>query len=258
MARRNSGKPLWAAVDRYLGDLLAPSDEHLDAALKANRKAGLPAIDVSPLQGKFLSVLVQMTQATRVLEIGLLGGYSTIWMARALPKGGRIVSLEFSPKHAEVASANLKRWPSGASGCACWTCSGKPAGACSRARRQVRPDLHRRGQREQSAVSGVGPETFAARIGDRGRQHRPPRRGDCSHERRRRHPGIAPLPGDDGGLPSAKLIRDADGWGEGAGRVCDGGCYQVDRQSGVPYDGSLVVDNLPSILCPFPNRCSPG
>ena len=100
---------MWTAVDEYFGGLLAPSDEHLDAALKANRKAGLPAIDVSPLQGKFLHVLVQMTQAKRVLEIGLLGGYSTIWMARALPRGGRIVSLEFSPKHADVARANLKR-----------------------------------------------------------------------------------------------------------------------------------------------------
>jgi predicted O-methyltransferase YrrM len=109
MARSKSGQPLWAAVDQYLGDLLAPSDEHLDAALKANREAGLPAIDVSPLQGKFLHVLVQMTQAKHVLEIGLLGGYSTIWMARALPRGGRIVSLEFSPKHADVARANLRR-----------------------------------------------------------------------------------------------------------------------------------------------------
>jgi predicted O-methyltransferase YrrM len=109
MARKKTGKPLWTAVDQYFGGLFAPSDEHLEAALKANRAAGLPPIDVSPLQGKFLHVLVQMTQAKRVLEIGLLGGYSTIWMARALPRGGRIVSLEFSPKHATVASANLKR-----------------------------------------------------------------------------------------------------------------------------------------------------
>jgi predicted O-methyltransferase YrrM len=107
MPRKTSGKPLWESVDRYFGDLLAPSDEKLEAAVKANRKARLPAIDVSPLQGKFLHVLVQMTQAKRVLEIGTLGGYSTIWMARALPKGGRIISLEFSPRHAEVARANL-------------------------------------------------------------------------------------------------------------------------------------------------------
>lgn len=106
---RKDSQSLWNEVDEYFGGLLAPSDEHLDAALKANRKAGLPAIDVTPLQGKFLHVLVRMTQAKRVLEIGLLGGYSTIWMARALPRGGRIVSLEFSPKHAEVARANLRR-----------------------------------------------------------------------------------------------------------------------------------------------------
>jgi predicted O-methyltransferase YrrM len=109
MTRRKSGKPLWAEIDEYLGGVFAPSDEPLEIALKANRKAGLPAIDVSPLQGKFLQVLVAMTRAKRVLEIGLLGGYSTIWMARALPRGGRIVSLEFSPKHAEVARANLRR-----------------------------------------------------------------------------------------------------------------------------------------------------
>ena len=106
--RKNSPSH-WAAVDGYFGDLFAAHDEHLDAALKRNRAARLPAIDVSPLQGKFLHVLIKMTQAKRVLEIGLLGGYSTIWMARALPKGGHIVSLEFSPKHAEVARANLRR-----------------------------------------------------------------------------------------------------------------------------------------------------
>jgi len=107
MPRKPIRKPLWTSVDRYLGDLLAPSDDKLEAAVKANRKARLPAIDVSPLQGKFLQVLVHMTRARRVLEIGTLGGYSTIWMARALPKGGRLVSLEFSPRHAEIARANL-------------------------------------------------------------------------------------------------------------------------------------------------------
>jgi predicted O-methyltransferase YrrM len=104
----NSPETLWSAVDEYLGGLFAPHDKHHKATLKANRKAGLPAIDVSPLQGKFLEFLVNVTQAKRVLEIGLLGGYSTMWMARALPRGGRIVSLEFSEKHAAVASANLK------------------------------------------------------------------------------------------------------------------------------------------------------
>jgi predicted O-methyltransferase YrrM len=101
-------QPVWVAVDRYFGDLLAPGDAQLDAARAANRAAGLPAIDVSPLQGKFLHVLVQMIRPQRVLEIGTLGGYSTIWMARALPQGGRIITLEFNPKHADVARENLK------------------------------------------------------------------------------------------------------------------------------------------------------
>ena len=100
---------LWTTVDKYFAGLLAPSDAVLDAAIEANRKAKLPAIDVSPLQGKFLAVLVRIVQAKRVLEIGTLGGYSTIYIARALPKGGRIVTLEFEPRHAEVARANLRR-----------------------------------------------------------------------------------------------------------------------------------------------------
>ena len=107
MPYRKTTSSTWDKVDQYYAQLLAPQNKHLQAALKANRKAKLPAIDVSPLQGKFLQLLVQMTQAKRVLEIGMLGGYSTIWMAQALPKGGRIVSLEYSPRHAEVASQNL-------------------------------------------------------------------------------------------------------------------------------------------------------
>jgi predicted O-methyltransferase YrrM len=102
-------RPEWIAVDDYFGRLLAPKNKHLDAALKANRAAGLPAIDVSPLQGKFLHVLVRIVRPRRVLEIGTLGGYSTLWMASALPDRGRIVSLEFNPKHADVARANLGR-----------------------------------------------------------------------------------------------------------------------------------------------------
>lgn len=99
----------WAAVDAYFGDLLAPQDEALQQALAANAVAGMPRHDVSAVQGKLLALLVQLTRATRVLEIGTLGGYSTIWMARALPQDGRIVTLEKHPGHAEVARANLQR-----------------------------------------------------------------------------------------------------------------------------------------------------
>ncbi|MGD0829426.1 MAG: O-methyltransferase [Terracidiphilus sp.] len=100
---------LWKQVDCYFSERLAPisTDYALEAALKANRAAGLPAIDVSRLQGKFLELLVRICGARRILEIGTLGGYSTIWMARALPEDGRIVSLEVNPRHAEVARANL-------------------------------------------------------------------------------------------------------------------------------------------------------
>jgi predicted O-methyltransferase YrrM len=106
---KRDSQSLWTAVDEYFGDLLAPGDRILNAAVRANRKAKLPAIDVTPLQGKFLHVLVRITQAKRILEIGTLGGYSTIWMARALPRGGRIVTLEYEARHAEVARANLRR-----------------------------------------------------------------------------------------------------------------------------------------------------
>jgi predicted O-methyltransferase YrrM len=100
---------LWTQVDSYFGDLLAPVDEVLDAALAANQKAGLPPIGVTALQGKFLDFLVRVTGARRVLEIGTLGGYSTIWLARALPAGGKLVTLELDPRHADVARGNLKR-----------------------------------------------------------------------------------------------------------------------------------------------------
>ena len=99
---------VWTKVDNYFGDLLTPTDDKLDAALLANEQAGLPAIDVTSLQGKFLDFLVRISGARRVLEIGTLGGYSTIWLARALPEGGSIVSLELNRHHAEVARANLK------------------------------------------------------------------------------------------------------------------------------------------------------
>jgi predicted O-methyltransferase YrrM len=100
---------LWAAVDRYIEDELLRSDEVLEAALEASRQAGLPAIAVSPSQGKLLNLIARLGGARRILEIGTLGGYSTIWLARALPEGGSLVTLEADPKHAEVARANIER-----------------------------------------------------------------------------------------------------------------------------------------------------
>jgi predicted O-methyltransferase YrrM len=100
---------LWSDVDAYIVDKLVPEDAAMAEVLKANTDGGLPAIDVSAAQGRFLELLVSMTGAKSILEIGTLGGYSTLWMARALPSGGRIVTLEYSPRHAEVAKANFKR-----------------------------------------------------------------------------------------------------------------------------------------------------
>jgi predicted O-methyltransferase YrrM len=102
-------KELWAAVDRYFGGLLAPEDEALTASIEANREAGLPSIDVPALLGKFLHLMVRVRGARNVLEIGTLGGYSTIWLARALPAGGQLVTLEIDPRHAEIARHNLER-----------------------------------------------------------------------------------------------------------------------------------------------------
>lgn len=102
-----SGAAQWAAVDDYIARLLLPPDPLLEAVLLANAAAGLPAHDVSPAQGRFLQLLVRIRGAARILEIGTLGAYSTIWMARALPPGGRLITLEADPKHAEVALRNI-------------------------------------------------------------------------------------------------------------------------------------------------------
>lgn len=105
----------WTAVDRYIGDLLIRADPVLEAALADSSAAGLPAINVSPPQGKLLGMLATMVGARRILEIGTLGGYSTIWLGRALPPppapapGSRLITLEAEPKHAAVALANLAR-----------------------------------------------------------------------------------------------------------------------------------------------------
>ncbi|MDX8478712.1 O-methyltransferase [Mesorhizobium sp. VK24D] len=103
-----SGKT-WTAVDDYIVSSLFEPDPVLDAVLAANRQQGLPAIDVSAAQGKLLSLLVRIRGAKEVLEIGTLGGYSTIWMARGLPDDGKVVTLELEPHHARVARSNFER-----------------------------------------------------------------------------------------------------------------------------------------------------
>ncbi|QGR84249.1 methyltransferase domain-containing protein [Burkholderia multivorans] len=99
----------WNRVDAYFSATLVPSDDVLDAALAASEAAGLPAINVAPNQGKLLQLLATIRGARRILEVGTLGGYSTIWLARALPPGGRLVTLELNPAHAAVATQNIAR-----------------------------------------------------------------------------------------------------------------------------------------------------
>jgi predicted O-methyltransferase YrrM len=100
---------IWDDVDRYISDTLVKPDAALDAALAASDAAGLPAINVSPAHGKLLWILARLVDARRVLEIGTLGGYSTIWLARGMASGGRLVTLEALEKHAAVARSNLER-----------------------------------------------------------------------------------------------------------------------------------------------------
>ena len=99
----------WTEVDRYLTDRLAQPDAALDAAIMASDEAGLPGQHVTPSQGKFLQILAQVQGARSILEIGTLGGYSSIWLARALPEGGKLLSLELNPKNAEIARKNISR-----------------------------------------------------------------------------------------------------------------------------------------------------
>jgi predicted O-methyltransferase YrrM len=105
----NEQQEQWTAVDRYLTEALVPADPALDAALDASAAAGLPAINVAPNQGKLLMLLALIRGARSILEIGTLGGYSTIWLARALPADGHLITLESDPKHADVAHANIAR-----------------------------------------------------------------------------------------------------------------------------------------------------
>src|SRR5262245_17199972 len=99
----------WTGVDRYITDLLAPNDDALQSALRDSAEGGLPSINVTPNQGKLVQMLAEMVGAKRILEIGTLGGYSTIWLARGLAEGGSVVTLEAQEKHAAVARKNIER-----------------------------------------------------------------------------------------------------------------------------------------------------
>jgi predicted O-methyltransferase YrrM len=104
-----SDAAIWKAVDHYIVESLIPEDPILESVLKTNKTNWLPDIDVSPAQGALLNLLVRISGAKKILEIGTLGGYSTIWMARALPPGGKVVTIEFQPRHAKVARQNVAR-----------------------------------------------------------------------------------------------------------------------------------------------------
>ncbi len=99
----------WTEVDQYFSERLLRSDPILESALEASAAAGLPAINVSPNQGKLLQMFAQLVGARSILEIGALGGYSTIWLARGLRAGGRLVTLELDPNHAAIAQLNVSR-----------------------------------------------------------------------------------------------------------------------------------------------------
>ncbi|MFD4601836.1 O-methyltransferase [Streptomyces sp. NPDC058464] len=104
-----SGSQLWDDVDFYFTSHLSPDDEALQAALRESEANELPHVNVTANQGKLLQLLAQIQDARNILEIGTLGGYSTIWLARALPADGRLISLEYSPRHAEIAVRNIAR-----------------------------------------------------------------------------------------------------------------------------------------------------
>src|SRR5690348_6385641 len=99
----------WRAVDEFLNDSLSLHDSALESALVASAAAGLPSIQVSPAQGRFLQILARVHGSRRILEIGTLGGYSTIWLARALPSNGRLITLELNEHYAKVAASNVAR-----------------------------------------------------------------------------------------------------------------------------------------------------
>ena len=170
----SESEALWASVDRYLNDTLIPPDPALEAALAANAAANLPAIDVSPSQGKLLQLLAETQRAHRILEIGTLGGYSTINLARALPPNGKLITLELDPaSRRSRARQHRPRRPRARRRTPPRSGTRLPRSTSRRARRALRPHLPRRQQRRLPGLPRRGP------------QARPPRH---PHPRRQRHP----------------------------------------------------------------------
>ena len=178
----------WTRVDQYLAGQLLQPDEALEAALRSSDAAGLPSINVSPTQGALLQMLARLCGARRILEIGTLGGYSTIWLARALPAGGRLITLEADEQHAAVARANIGR--AGLAGVVEIRSGGRSTRLPVLARESRTPfdltfiDADKANTPEYFTC---GPEHVAPRQPDHRRQRRPERgsRGRVDHGRKR-------------------------------------------------------------------------
>ncbi len=212
----------FSAVDEFVAATLVPHDEALDGALEAAQAAGLPAIQVSPPQGKLLQLLARLQGARTVLEFGTLGGYSTILLARALPPGGRLITLEANPDYAEVASASIERAGVGEVvevrvGAALETLPLLERGG----RRPLRPRLHRRRQGQHPQLLHLGPRPLPARQPDHRRQRRPRRQPRRSRQRRRRDQGPAPPARDARRRAAGQRHDDPDGGGQGLRRLHD-------------------------------------
>jgi len=153
---------IWDKVDDYYAKAFGASDPVMSKVLAASKKAGLPDIQVSPLQGRLLMLLAQSMGAKRILEVGTLGGYSTIWMARALPADGMLVTLEYEKLHAEVAAKNIAMAGQGDKVQVRQGAGADSMAALVKEKSAVRFRLHRRRQARLSCLSGMGVEADAA------------------------------------------------------------------------------------------------
>jgi predicted O-methyltransferase YrrM len=194
-------------------DTLVGRDDALEAAVAAQRAADMPAIEVAPTGGKLLWLLARLSGARRVLEVGTLGGYSTIWLARGIPDDGRVVTIEAEPRHAEVARASIDR---AGVGSASTSASGAAPTCCRRWRRALRPRLHRRRQGVEHRLPGLGGASGAARHSRRRRQRRPGGRvadaEDPSPQVRGVRAGLEMLRDDPRFTATALQTLDAKGW----------------------------------------------